>query len=308
MPGTFDWYQGIVSGLQARGLTIFFVPNAQRPPLRLSMPGQLIESPDRRTIEDLLTNLVMGQGLFYFGGGARYADVASSIRAGADASHAHAKLYMAPTIPYYRGLKQNFRVFESDGFRGMSEEWKAAIQSNADWVEIVTWNDWGEATYVRPFEGQVVIPLWNGHWGLLTAHDAYLHLSEYYIKWFKNREPPPIAINRIHIFYRPQSSKQCGLLASDRCPKGFSELRDQLHVVTETRDPVSLEVTFGQNKQIFEAAAGLNFFEVPLELGLTSIFAQSGGTDASWTTPIAYGSKQSYETIFNYYAASVQLK
>ena len=34
----------------------------------------------------------------------------------------------------------------------MAKEWEAAIYANADWVEIVTWNDYMENTYISPIK------------------------------------------------------------------------------------------------------------------------------------------------------------
>ncbi|WP_439405843.1 glycoside hydrolase family 71 protein [Bradyrhizobium sp. DASA03076] len=305
--GTVEWYKDILDGLKIRGITIFFVPNSHRPAHAKSIPGSLIETPDRVTIEGILADLTFSDGLFYFGAAGRYPAIAQSIRVGVELSHAHSKLYMAPVTPYYRGLKQNFRVFEADGFTGMEEQWKAAIESKADWVEIVTWNDWGESSYVRPFEGESTIPLWDSHWGLLTAHDAYLNLTGYYIKWFKSGVPPPVTQNRVHVFYRPQSSSQCGFISMSSCPRGAADLRDDLHIVAETNQPVTIEVTTGSEHKLFSGGSGLHFYKMHLSPGLLSIVAQSGEATTRWEAPIPYASKESEATTFNYLATSLDL-
>ncbi|WP_338308221.1 MULTISPECIES: glycoside hydrolase family 71 protein [unclassified Bradyrhizobium] len=303
--GTLAWYQDILRGLRDQGLAVFFVPNSHRPAGGTNIPGILVETPDRATLDAILADLTFSDGLFYFGAAGKYPSLAQSSRLGAELSQARSKLYMAPVTPYYRGLKQNFRVFEADGFLGMAEQWKAAIESGSDWVEIVTWNDWGEASYVRPFEGQLTVPLWNNHWGLLTAHDAYLSLSGYYIKWFKDGEPPRITQDKIHVFYRPQSSSKCGYVLS-LCPRGSSELRDDLHIVAEASRPFEIEVMMGAERRSFSAGSGLHFYRVKLQSGPISITINSANAKVRWDAPIEYASRDSEVTVFNYLATSIR--
>lgn len=304
--GTFDWYREILEGLNKEGISVFFVPNVRRPDNVSKIPGALIETPDAATIESILADLTFADGLFYFGAAGRYHTIAQSIRTGAKLTHHRSKLYMAPVTPYYRGLKQNFRVFESDGFTGMAEQWKAAIESNSDWVEIVTWNDWAESSYVRPFEGETSISLWNGHWGLLTAHDAYLKLSEYYIKWFKAGRVPVVDRDMVYVFYRPQSSQACESAISS-CPRGSAELREDLHIVTESRGPIAVEITIGSVRELFHGPGGLNFYKTPTRPGQTAIVAQSGDAVGRWNAPITYDSKDANVTTFNYLATCFEL-
>lgn len=306
--GTINWYIEIVEGLKARGIAIFFVPNARRPVSSTNMPGTLIETPDRATIDAILTDLPFIDGLFYFGAAGKYRTIAQSIRAGAELAHSRSKLYMAPVTPYYRGLKNNYRAFETDGFEGMAAEWIAAIEAGCEWVEIVTWNDWSESSYVQPFGGPPTLPLWNNHWGLLSAHDAYLNLSRYYIRWFKDGHAPRLEANRLHIFYRPQSSIQCISAIISNCPRGYRELRDDLHIVAETKEPITIEVTIGSTHERFNSNGGLTFFKMNLSPGPIYIVARSPNGKTRWQAPISYGSNESEATAFNYLSASIELK
>ncbi|WP_084799681.1 glycoside hydrolase family 71 protein [Bradyrhizobium sp. Ai1a-2] len=306
--GSIEWYQQILDELKSRGISIFFVPNVRRPASPENIPGSLIETPDKATVQAILSDVPFADGLFYFGAAGKYHAISKSIEIGSDLTRSHSKLYMAPVTPYYRGLKQNFRVFEADGFVGMAEQWKAAIESKVDWIELVTWNDWAESSYVRPFEGEATIPLWNNHWGLLAAHDAYLSLSEYYIKWFKTGQMPKVAKSRIHVFYRPQSSTRCSLAPIGSCPRGFGDLRDLIHVVAEADKSVTIEIANGSAHQIFRGAPGLSFHKLALLPGPIRIIARSEDASAEWEAPIPYDSKEGELTTFNYLAVSLELK
>jgi glucan endo-1,3-alpha-glucosidase len=141
-------------------------------------------------------------GYFFFALDLGYKPAPTVIPLVAERSRAAGKISMVGISPFYRGLRGNFRVFEGGGFRGMAAQWMAAIQSGVNWVEIVTWNDWGEATYVAPFGEPRDQDLWNYQWGPLLAHVGFLDASAYFIDWFKTGVAPAIQNDRIFYFYR----------------------------------------------------------------------------------------------------------
>ncbi len=129
---------------RAKKLGAFFVPHF------------FPESGERRitptAADEIVQRLGSAEGYFYFGAAGSPDLIADSIATLSAELQAHDKLFMAPVTPYYRGLPAgtNYRAFETEGFSGMAAEWEAAIASDASWVQIVTWNDWAESTYVAP--------------------------------------------------------------------------------------------------------------------------------------------------------------
>ena len=76
---------------------------------------------------------------------------AASNAASTRALHEAGKLSMASSTPSYWGRKQpGRRYYESAGGEGTELQWKSIIETQPEWVEIVTWNDFDEATYVCP--------------------------------------------------------------------------------------------------------------------------------------------------------------
>ncbi len=65
------------------------------------------------------------------------------------------------------------RYFEFDGGEGIILQWNLIIVNQPDWVEIITWNDFNESTYISPvnnpeqYEAQVTTPHRYSHAGFL---------------------------------------------------------------------------------------------------------------------------------------------
>jgi glucan endo-1,3-alpha-glucosidase len=198
---------------------------------------------------------------------------------------------MVPVTPYYLGRGGNNRVFENDGFAAMAAQWRAAIESKAPWVQIVTWNDWTENSYVRPFASPAISP---EHWPSLLAHDGFLEASRPYIAWFKTAREPAIKGTRVTLFFRPQTSPGCGpggVGGRDplACPSGWQTLRDRLWVDVESAAPVRLRIANGGRDTTVTLPAGRQTHEVPISPGLLSIDAQAGEWRRIWNAPVHIG-------------------
>ena len=178
---------------------------------------------------------------------------------------------MAGITPFYRGFGGNYRVYEPRGFEGMAAEWEAAIRHHATWVEIVTWNDWGEASYICPFGAPADTALWDGHWGRELSHTGFLDASRYYVQWFKTGTPPPITRDEVHYFYRlhPQSLPSRIKPGEDPLgrPGGADALEDSVFATCFLKAPARLTIHSGATSQTFDLAAGVHHVSMPFALG-----------------------------------------
>ncbi|MBB6200764.1 glycoside hydrolase family 71 protein [Paraburkholderia fungorum] len=181
---------------QAESLGAYFVPHFM-PSSKEAEIGDVVAS-------EVASRCRAAQGYFYFGAAGTSSSLARSIEHLAPALKSARKLFMAPVTPYYCGLASgtNYRAFETDGFSGMATEWIAAIHANVDWVQIVTWNDWAESTYVAPIGSNTRAEVYNPRFGALLSHTAYLDASRYFIDWFKRGAAPPITHDKFYYFYR----------------------------------------------------------------------------------------------------------
>ncbi len=221
-------------------------------------------------------------GFFAFGAAAPYADLARTIRREAAAWSAGGQLFIAGIAPYYRGLGINYRVFESDGYVGFVEQWRAAIEAGADWVELVTWNDWGESTYVAPVD-HASTALVDGHpWGGLPTHRGFLELCRYLIAWFKTGKPPPVTQDQVFLAYRLHPAKAEGsrlpLAKSGDRPLGADVLKDRVHALTLLSKPATAELRVGGEVTRQDMPAGLGMMSAPLQPGTVEITLSRGAT------------------------------
>ena len=105
-------------------------------------------------------------GLFYWGiagvpGSGGPLDQLPSSEAYASVLHSAGKLYMAPVTLQFWG-SDAARYFEYSGYQGMRKMWMNAIDvTHPEWVEIITWNDFIEGTYVSPIDDPNKYPYAN---------------------------------------------------------------------------------------------------------------------------------------------------
>ncbi|MFM0368469.1 endo-1,3-alpha-glucanase family glycosylhydrolase [Paraburkholderia aspalathi] len=211
------------------------------------------------------------QGYFYFGAAGAPDSLARSIEHLATALKSAHKLFMAPVTPYYRGLASgtNYRAFESNGFSGMATEWLAAIHANVDWVQIVTWNDWAESTYVAPIGSSTRAQVYNPRFGALLSHSAYLDASRYFIEWFKHGTAPVITQDKFYYFYRLHPVAE-GAIASvgasvgnATAPRSSTPLTAQIHVTAFLTEPAILTIVQGNARTTHDLPTGVSEVAVP---------------------------------------------
>jgi hypothetical protein len=180
---------------------------------------------------------------------------------------------MASVTPYYRGFGGNFRCFETRGFEALAAEWEGLIQDNATWVEIVTWNDWGESSYVAPFGAPEQTKHWDGHWGPMLSHVAYLDASRHYIDWYKTGTQPKTLKDALYYFYRLHPKNVPGIVKPDDktrktgLPGGAGKLVDNVFVTAFLTGPAQLTIHSGETQQTFELKGGVEHVSMPFAPG-----------------------------------------
>ena len=160
----------------------------------------------------------------------------------------------------------------------MAKQWLAAINGDADWVQIVTWNDWYESSYVAPINstkldtGPKQLPN-----NTMPSHTAYLSASKYYIDWFKTGIKPKIKSDEVYYFYRlhPKTVKASILIGKpggeQDYPRGSNKLIDNIYVRAYLKSPASIEIKSGEKIRKFDVEAGAHDISMPFELGSQNI-------------------------------------
>lgn len=253
---------------KSTGENVFLVPFFY-PPSRREVPtaGDI-----RRLTQENRNN----EGFIYFGTAGAPDDLANAIRLNARAWTAERKLFMAGIGAYYRGLRDNYRIFESRGYEALVRQWQAAIETRTPWVELNTWNDWGESSYIAPLgPGGETGRRWTEQWGYLLSREGFLAAHRHFIAWFKAGREPEIGNEQVLYAYRLHGRNVEGRpVVSERKsarPLGARRLKDRVYLLTLLRQPAEIVIRIGTAKERVAAPAGLHLSSVKMRTGKVSV-------------------------------------
>lgn len=232
------WAQ-LRDGLRAEGIEIFFMPTFQ---------GWWKYLEDYDPVSDGFTDWGAG--------------TVDEVRRG-DRSKAPAvvrertgKPWMAPVRP--QDFRPRSSVYHesrnSELFRAM---WSVAIDHGAEWVQLITWNDYSEGTEIRPST---------------KTGSAFYHLSAFYAQWFKDGAMPELERDAIFSFYRVHSTEAQPDPQQQAKPfRRSGEACNELELLAFLTAPGRLEIEVGGALTSQDAEAGITSFKVPLREG-TPVF------------------------------------
>jgi glucan endo-1,3-alpha-glucosidase len=209
------------------------------------------------------------------------------------------KLYMAPICFQFWGVNAG-RYYEYSGYSGMRAMWMDAIKvSHPDWVEIITWNDFVEGTYISPIDdpapytgandlGASVAPVSTLH--LFHSHRGATALLGFFIQWYKTGREPAIRNDSVYWAYRSQ-------LATPRQFTGpiklYGPVADVVYVTANLTSPAVLHVSCGDHTTSIPLPSGSTDVQIPVAAGPAPHFelirgqsrlAQANGDDSIVST------------------------
>ncbi len=238
------WWKAWLDSMKAKGINIAFVPLFQ---------GWEKDAPSYASLCDGMSDW----GFRSPKSNASWVDVPKK-------AHHYAPIWMMPVAP--QDMRPNASLYteagNSENFRVM---WQNAIQGGADWVQLITWNDYSESAEVSPSTG--------------TQYGFY-DLAAYYTTWFKTGKMPKITRDTLFYFHRihpttaaPDLTKQTSAyrLADAEVPRNDIELLAFL--VT----PGTLQIQIGGKTQQLQAPAGMTSFRIPIQNGRPSFSLLRGG-------------------------------
>ncbi|KAF9873754.1 cellobiose dehydrogenase [Colletotrichum karsti] len=209
------------------------------------------------------------------------------------------KPYIAPVSAWFFthygpevSYSKNF-VFPGDLL--WARRWQDVLSLGPRFVEIVSWNDFGESHYVAPL-GSSHNDDGGSKWTLGMPHDGWLDMAKPFIRAFKSGattvDASHIDDDQLVYWYRPNpSTTSCdatdttfGRPANNDSgnyfegrPNGWQTLSDSVFVVSLLKEPAMVTVRSGNNTQNFSASEGTNFFQVPIGLGVQSFAVSRDG-------------------------------
>jgi glucan endo-1,3-alpha-glucosidase len=227
-------------------------------------------------------------GAFYWGiagvpGLGRPPDQIPSSQAYASELHRARKLYMAPICFQFWGANAA-RDYEYSGYSGMRAMWKDAIEvSHPEWVEIITWNDFVEGTYVSPIDdparyagandlGASVAPVSTLHF--FHSHRGATELLAFFIQWYRTGREPAIRNDIVYWAYRSQLATPRELAGSTGI---YGPVADVVYVTANLTSPAVLHVSVGEHSTSIQLPSGSTDVQVPLAAGLAPHFELTRG-------------------------------
>jgi glucan endo-1,3-alpha-glucosidase len=264
------WKEKVFNPLKDAGIDVFFVPYFYPEPAT-ELPSYDVVVKHHKKWADVV------DGMFYFGAAGLPAQLAASNAAYTKALHEAGKVCMASYTPSYWGHKQpGKRYYESEGGAGTELQWMSIIESQPEWIEIVTWNDFGEASYVCPIEDfQKTLSFLEPP--PRNSHAGYLELSRYFIEWYKTGKKPAVKQEGLFFFYRTHPKGV--VVAGDKPVEARAgPVEDVLYVTTLANAAAELRVTTGGTKAAPGAVSpGLQHYKIPFQPGSQRFELWRGG-------------------------------
>jgi formylglycine-generating enzyme required for sulfatase activity len=266
--GTPEIYRPALEQLKAEGIPVFFVPYISYSPFPMNL--------SERTVRSYFDGNAFMDGYFYFAVDEPIADMIQSNATACRVIHELGKLYMAGLAPAYNSA--NLRDFR--GMEGYGAVWRGIIQDNADWVEIVTWNDYNEDSNLMPSRG-CNPPSSEAY--LFSRDDSFLDVTGFYVNWFKSGERPKITQDKIYYVYRNRSKyltkawdyKENKWLditleggSTNSLDQFHDDVEDNIYVTTFLTEPADLVISVGAQEQKFQMPAGIGYAALPIHAGV----------------------------------------
>ncbi len=187
-------------------------------------------------------------------------------------THRLGKVWMQPVA--FQDSRPRDGIFqESDN--GVTDRlaWQLAEQQQAQWVQLITWNDYAESTAMAP-------SVMHG-WSILD-------MNAYDIVRFKSGTRPRVLRDAIFLSYRDQFVSARTVfheIAPMHVLPGSGQPRDTIEAVTFATAPSDVVITAGTQHYACHVAAGRGICTFPLALGSVSAQMQRDGETVAVARP-----------------------
>lgn len=174
----------------------------------------------------------------------------------AEQAKPYTDVWMMPVAPQDVRSK-SLIAWESENTRAFRYLWDAAIESDSKYVQLVTWNDYSEASEISPSSG---------------TQFAFYDLTAYYTTWFKTGTPPKIKEDAIYYTHRTQVFPFPDGVKAEQQRKPFQNagktpFMNNVEMVALLTAPAIIEIEQGEALYRSNAQAGLATLSVPVKVG-----------------------------------------
>lgn len=207
----------------------------------------------------------------------------------------YGKTWMAPvSIQDYRPEPAVYA--ESSNTGNLRASWESAIEKGAQFVQIVTWNDYSESTQFAPSVGH---------------GDTFLDISKRFVDWFHTGKQPGISSDQAFVTHRTQLVNATPILdqilAKPTLGGTLTTPTDNVEALVYLTAPATVTVTVGSTTRSFSAPAGESVFTVPVKVGAVSVNVTRGSqTVAQVTSPYRIVGSPSVQDLTYHGATSIK--
>ncbi|KAL8854407.1 MAG: hypothetical protein Q9221_000894 [Calogaya cf. arnoldii] len=189
------------------------------------------------------------------------------------------KLWMAGLAPwFFIHLNKDKNWAQAQDDKIFLDRWSSLLKLRPNFIEIVTWNDWSESTYIGPPDSATPATT-DVYWGS-TNHIAFRSLSKAFISAFKAGQDSvtvDTADEGVYMFYRRQPASSVGSSDPLPLPLGATFLKDGVFVVSLLSAPAEVTLVSGDLVPFsWIAPAGLQKTSYPWAFGAQALRARRG--------------------------------
>ncbi|KAK0461733.1 glycoside hydrolase family 71 protein [Desarmillaria tabescens] len=169
---------------------------------------------------------------------------------------------------HYSWADKNFYLRGDDWLIANRWEQLISMRDQLTFVEMVTWNDYGESDYFGPFKGAQPD---GTYWAENFPHTIFYDLSQYYITAFKTGSYPAITQDVIYYWARPHPYAANANADSLGKPTGWDWGTDSLWALVFATSSASVTLQIGGSSQTFSVGAGVTKLSIPLDYGQITV-------------------------------------
>jgi hypothetical protein len=181
----------------------------------------------------------------------------------------YGKISMMPVDPQ-QSRPKDFLYVEAGNSEAFRNAWSSSISGGADWIQLVTWNDFSETSQVSPYTDSTL---------QRDLGTGYYNLNGYYAQWFLTGKEPVITHDVLYYFYRREPSSSAAPAQSKKDEVSGRSAMNEIELLAFLTDPGELKITIGGHTYTQDAAAGVVSFKIPMQAGQPVFTLSRGGTD-----------------------------
>ncbi|KAJ9116226.1 hypothetical protein QFC24_006817 [Naganishia onofrii] len=231
---------------------------------------------------------------------------------------------------FYTHFSYKNWLYRSDDFM-MSQklEQLLCMRNQIDQIEIISWNDYGEAHYVGPIGGDqppesklytlgskqstlFCLEMFTDESWLSSSvpHSDILPLIKYYATAWKTGSFPKITTDQVFVMARPHSAMTTATSDSFGAPTGRDRTQDNFYAQVHLTAPATVYMKTDSKTTTYNGVAGVNRFEAPLESGsgVEVLVGRNGQSTTSVVIPDYTFSNSTARYNFSKYAFRLALQ